>query len=127
MQNVGGPIGRLCGIHPRWLVSTAFHNAADEDGDEFEGNIVGREGGTLCEEIGEGKVRVKGHCLLLESDTHLEDGRNLLQSTLQVILADIIEIAITGEDSEDSQTFLCVRRLVISLGVNRGLSHPESG
>lgn len=92
------------------MVSAACHKAADEDGDEFEGNIVGREGGTLCEEIGEGKVRVKRHCLLLESDTHLEDGRNLLQSTRQVILADIIEIVATGEDSEDSQAFLCVRR-----------------
>lgn len=69
---------------------------------------MGREGGTLCEEIGKGKVRVKRHCLLLESDTHLEDGRNLLQSTRQVILADIIEIAATGGDSEDSQAFLCV-------------------
>lgn len=92
MQHISVPIDRLCGNHPRWFVSAACHKATDEDGDEFEGNIVGREGGTLCEEIGEGKVRVKRHCLSLESDTHLEDGRNLLQSTRQVILADIIEI-----------------------------------
>lgn len=59
IQHVELPIGRFRGDHPRRLVSTASHDATDEDGDEVYRDIVRGEDGTLREEIGEGKVGVK--------------------------------------------------------------------
>lgn len=56
--HVEQPLGRLCGDHPRRLVPAAVHEAAEENGDPFNGDIVGREGGGVLAEIGEGNVGV---------------------------------------------------------------------